>query len=62
VILVDDRLGAGLAQLAALQALRRLHPQQCIVAVRAGEEAALQRVTRQADLVIVLEVEGVSYA
>ena len=26
VILVDDRLGAGLAQLAALQVLRRLHP------------------------------------
>jgi hypothetical protein len=42
--------------------LRRLHPQQCIVAVRAGEEAALQRVSRQADLVIALEVEGVAHA
>ncbi len=62
VILVDDRLGAGLSQLAALQALRRLHPQQCIVAVRAGDEAALQRVARQADLVIALEVKGVFHA
>jgi putative phosphoribosyl transferase len=62
VILVDDRLGTGLVQLAAIQALRRLHPHQCIVAVRAGEEAALQRVARQADLVIALEVEGVSHA
>jgi putative phosphoribosyl transferase len=62
VILVDDRLGAGLAQLAALQALRRLHPQQCVVAVRAGDQAAMQRVMRQADLVIALEVEGISHA
>ncbi len=62
VILVGDHLGSGLAQLAVLQALRRLHPQQCIVAVRAGEEAALQRVIRQADLVIALEAEGVSHA
>ena len=62
VILVDDRLGGGLVQLAALQALRRLHPQQCIVAVRAGTEAALQRITQQADLVIALEVEGVAHA
>lgn len=60
VILVDDRLGTGLVQLAALQALRRLHPQQCVVAVRTGSEAALQRLTCQADLVIALEIEGVS--
>jgi putative phosphoribosyl transferase len=62
VILVDDRLGAGMVQLAAIQALRRLHPQQCIVAVRTGAAAALERVTQQADLVIALEVEGVSHA
>jgi len=62
VILVDDHLGAGLSQLAALQALRRLHPQQCIVALRAAQEAALQRITQQADLVIALEIEGVSHA
>jgi putative phosphoribosyl transferase len=62
VILVNDRLGAGLVQLAALQALRRLHPLECIVVVRAGEEAALQRVTRQANGVIALEIEGVAHA
>jgi putative phosphoribosyl transferase len=62
VILVDDRLGVGLAQLAALQALKKLHPQQCIVAVRTAEEAALQRVMRQADLVIALEIERVWHA
>lgn len=62
VILVDDCLGPGLAQLAALQALRRLHPHKCIVAVRVGEEAALRRITRQADLVIALEIEGVAHA
>jgi putative phosphoribosyl transferase len=62
VILVDDRLGSGLTQLAAIQSLRRLHPQQCIVAVRSAEEMALQQITRQADVVIALEVEGVSHA
>jgi putative phosphoribosyl transferase len=62
VILVDDRLGAGLVQLAALQALRRLHPQQCILAVRAGADAVLQRVIPRADLVVALEVEGVAHA
>jgi len=30
--------------------------------VRAAEAAALQRVTRLADLVIALEIEGVSHA
>jgi predicted phosphoribosyltransferase len=45
-----------------LQALRRLHPQQCVVAVRVGQEAALQRIARQADLVIALEIEGIAHA
>jgi putative phosphoribosyl transferase len=62
VVLVDDRLGAGLVHLAALQALRRLHPQQCIVAVRTASSAALQRVARQANLVVALEIGGGSHA
>jgi putative phosphoribosyl transferase len=54
VILVDDGLGSGLIQLAALQTLRRFHPQQCIVATPWGTTTAIQRVARYADVVVAL--------
>jgi putative phosphoribosyl transferase len=54
VILVDDGLGSGLVQLAALQTLRRFHPQQCIVATAWGTTAALQRVAGWADVLVAL--------
>jgi putative phosphoribosyl transferase len=55
VILVDDGLHSGLIQLAALRALRRLHPQRCIVATPSGTTDALQIVARHADAVVALE-------
>jgi putative phosphoribosyl transferase len=55
VILVDDGLHSGLIQLAALRALRRLHPQRCIVATPKGTIDALQVVARHADAVVTLE-------
>lgn len=54
VILVDDGLGSGLVQLAALQTLRRFHPQQCIIATPWGTIAALQRVAAWADGLVAL--------
>jgi putative phosphoribosyl transferase len=54
VILVDDGLGSGLVQLAALQTLRRFHPQQCIVATPWGTTAAQQRVAGWADVLVAL--------
>jgi putative phosphoribosyl transferase len=54
VILVDDGLGDGLLQLAALRALRRMHAARCVVATTLAAPAAVQRVARRADQVIVL--------
>jgi putative phosphoribosyl transferase len=57
VILVDDGLGGGLLQLAALQALRRLHPQRCIVATPYGASVAARLVARRADTLVALATE-----
>jgi predicted phosphoribosyltransferase len=54
VILVDDGLGDGLVQLAALYALRRQHPRRCIVATPYASNAAMQRVARRADVIVAL--------
>jgi putative phosphoribosyl transferase len=54
VILVDDGLGAGLMQLAAITALRHMHVARCVVATPAATPAALQRVARRADQVLAL--------
>lgn len=54
VILVDDGLGSGLVQLAALQALRRYHPQQRIIATPGGTAAVKQLIARRADGLITL--------
>jgi predicted phosphoribosyltransferase len=43
-----------LLQLAALQALRRLHPQRCIVATPNGTTETLQLIARRADAVVAL--------
>ncbi len=55
VILVDDGLGDGLVQLAALAALRRMHAARCVVATPLATPAAIQRVARRADLVVALD-------
>ncbi|NOK58560.1 MAG: hypothetical protein GFH27_549279n366 [Chloroflexi bacterium AL-W] len=57
VILVDDGIGSGLAQLAALQAVRQRHPRRCIIATPGGAVSALQRVSQQADMVVSLTWE-----
>lgn len=54
IILVDDGLGSGLAQLAALQALRRAHGHRLIVATPWATDAAAQRVLWRADALIAL--------
>jgi putative phosphoribosyl transferase len=58
VILVDDGLGAGLMQLAALRALRRMHAARCIVATPYGTPDAIERVAPRADGVVALTIEG----
>jgi putative phosphoribosyl transferase len=54
VILVDDGLGNGLLQLAALAALRHYHPQRCIVATPYGTPSALAHIARMADELVTL--------
>jgi putative phosphoribosyl transferase len=54
VILVDDGLGTGLMQLAAIKALQYRHVARCIVATPYATPAALQRVARRADQVLAL--------
>jgi putative phosphoribosyl transferase len=54
VIVVDDGLGVGLEQLAALAALRQRHVGQCIVATPYATAGALQRVARRAEQVVAL--------
>ena len=54
VILVDDGLGDGLMQLAAIRALRRMHAARCVVATPCAAPDAIQRVARRADLVLAL--------
>jgi predicted phosphoribosyltransferase len=58
VILVDDGLGAGLAQLAAVQALRHCHPQECVVATPWATTAAAAAVARHTELIIMLASEA----
>jgi putative phosphoribosyl transferase len=55
VILVDDGLGDGLAQLAALAALHHLHMAHAIVATPQANPAALEQVSRRADRVVALQ-------
>jgi putative phosphoribosyl transferase len=54
VILVDDGMGDGLVQLAALRALRRMHAARCVVATPFATPDAIQRVARRTDLVVAL--------
>ena len=56
VILVDDSLGDGLVQLAALQSLRHAHVHHCVVATPRGTTSAIQRVARLADELVALEI------
>jgi putative phosphoribosyl transferase len=58
VILVDDGLSSGLAQLAALQALRRYHPVACLLATPRADEHTLRMIRPWADEVIVLNLHA----
>jgi predicted phosphoribosyltransferase len=58
VILVDDGLGDGLVQLAAIRALRHMHAARCVVATPCATPEAIQRVARRADLVLALSNEA----
>ena len=59
VILVDDGLGDGLMQLAAIKALRRMHAASCVVATPYATPAAIQRVARRADQVFALDGQAI---
>jgi putative phosphoribosyl transferase len=59
VILVDDGLGDGLVQLAAIRALRHMHAARCVVATPYATPAAIQRVARRADQVFALDGQAI---
>lgn len=52
VILVDDGLATGSTMLAAVRALRLLHPRRVIVAVPVGSGDACELISREADEVV----------
>lgn len=54
VILVDDGLRSGLAQLVALQALRHYHPARCLLATPRGGAEARRLVTPWVEQVVAL--------
>lgn len=56
VILTDDGIGSGLAQLAAIQVLRREHVHQCIVATPGGSAVPIHVVTHWADTLVSLDL------
>jgi predicted phosphoribosyltransferase len=58
IILVDDGLSDGLAQLAALSALRRLHPRRCIVATPYCDPQTMELVAPRADLLVALTCDA----
>lgn len=58
VILADDGLSSGLAQLAALQALRRYHPVACLLATPRADERIVRMIRPWADEVIVLHLHA----
>lgn len=58
IILVDDGLGSGLAQLAAFQALRRYHPVTCILATPRADERILRVIRPWVDEVIALTIHS----
>lgn len=60
VIVVDDGLGDGLVQLAAIRALRHMHAARCVVATPCARPDAIERVARRADLVLALPDETAS--
>ena len=54
VILVDDGLEDGLAQMAAIAVLRHMHVGSCIVATPRASQQALEQVAQRADRVVAL--------
>ncbi|WP_448545363.1 phosphoribosyltransferase family protein [Roseiflexus sp.] len=58
IILVDDGLNSGLAQLAALQALRRYHPVACILATPRADPSILSIVRPWVDDAVTLDLHS----
>jgi putative phosphoribosyl transferase len=56
IILVDDGLGDGLLQLAAMQSLRHAHAHRCVVATPHATALAAKRVNRLADDLVALDI------
>lgn len=56
VILVDDGIGDGLIQLAALQSLHHAHVHHCVVATPRATAAAIHCIGHHADEIVALEI------
>ncbi len=61
IILVDDGIGSGLAQLAAIHALRYHHVHRCVVTTPGGSSGVLQTVALHADALVTLTIEEPHY-
>jgi len=62
VVVVDDGIATGSTMIAALRAVRANNPARLIVATAVAPPEALQRIAKEADEVVCLEVPPVFYA
>jgi predicted phosphoribosyltransferase len=62
VILVDDGLATGATMMAAVRAVRQLHPSRVVVAVPVGSDAACRAFEDEADQVVCASVPHPFYA
>ena len=62
VIVLDDGIATGSTMIAALRAVRARHPAKVIAATAVASEETLQRIGREADEVVCLEVPELLYA
>ena len=62
VIVLDDGIATGSTMIAALRAVRARHPARVIAATAVASEETLQRIGREADEVVCLEVPELLYA
>jgi putative phosphoribosyl transferase len=58
VILVDDGLASGFTMLVAIEAVRKLQPDEIVVAVPTGHEGSVERVSLASDRVFCANVRG----
>lgn len=58
MIIVDDGLASGYTMIAAIQWVRKMAPQQVVVAVPTGSERTIDRILPEVDVIFCLNVRS----